>query len=287
MAIRASIQEKDREEGPSSPARITESESDSESSSSSTSDSDLEDESEDEITQEYLDSLLEKARQNAGTSISGLLHDDITKLDDDVEKDLPRPNPGKLPAPYFELDKTNRHGKLKNIRDPDIERLQQDVDSNATPAPPIGPPELMRSGKPLTKKEIKAAKKVTAGAGWFDMPAPAAADLPRLHREVEAMRLHNQLDPKRFYRKDEGEGKGIKGLPKFFQIGTVVSEKMPFGGASSGNLTRAERKRTLVDELVDDAEAKRYAKRKFNELQSVRGAKGKNTLKAKQKRMKF
>ena len=32
------------------------------------------------------------------------------------------------------------------------------------------------------------------------------------------MRLRNQLDPKRFYRKDEGEGKGIKGLPKHFAV---------------------------------------------------------------------
>jgi len=57
---------------------------------------------------------------------------------------------------------------------------------------------------------------------------------------------------------------------------------MPFGTASADNLTRANRKRTLVDELVDDAEAKRYAKKKFEDLQSVRGAKGKNTLRAKQ-----
>ena len=42
--------------------------------------------------------------------------------------------------------------------------------------------------------------------------------MPRLYREVEAMRLRNQLDPKRFYRKDEGEGKGIKGLPKHFAV---------------------------------------------------------------------
>ena len=36
-----------------------------------------------------------------------------------------------------------------------------------------------------------------------------------------------------------------------------------------------------MDELVDDAEAKSYAKKKFKELQTVRGAKGRNTLKAK------
>jgi hypothetical protein len=143
-------------------------------------------------------------------------------------------------------------------------------------------------------------KHVTSGPDWFDLPAPAEADLPRLYREVEALRLRNQLDSKRFYKKDEGEGKGIKGLPKFFavcllfrkrvcvlklstlEIGTILPSTTPFGTASSDNLTRANRKRTLVDELVDDSEAKRYAKRKFEDLQSVRNARGRNTLHAKQ-----
>jgi len=67
----------------------------------------------------------------------------------------------------------------------------------------------------------------------------------------------------------------------FQQIGTIITSSTPFGTASADNLTRASRKRTLVDELVDDAEAKRYAKKKFEELQGVRGAKGRNTLVAK------
>lgn len=37
----------------------------------------------------------------------------------------------------------------------------------------------------------------------------------------------------------------------------------------------------MVDELVDDAEAKSYAKKKFKDLQQVRGARGKKTLAAK------
>jgi len=55
------------------------------------------------------------------------------------------------------------------------------------------------------------------------MPAPAESELPRLHREYEAMRLRNQLDPKRFYRKDEGEGKGTKGLPKYFAVCSIFT----------------------------------------------------------------
>jgi hypothetical protein len=41
-----------------------------------------------------------------------------------------------------------------------------------------------------------------------------------------------------------------------------------------------------VDELVDDAEAKRYAKKKFEELQGVRGSRGKGTLARKRAMMK-
>lgn len=70
------------------------------------------------------------------------------------------------------------------------------------------------------------------------------------------------------------------------QIGTIVSEKTPFNTASSDNLTKAQRKRTLVDELVDDAEAKSYAKKKFKELQSVRGARGRGTLAQRQAKRK-
>ena len=205
------------------------------------------------------------------------------------------------------------------MRDPDIELALAAAASRSVPAPPIPPPELTSSGKPLTKRQKKEVchiskashmcldsinlfsqlKHVTSGPDWFDLPAPSEADLPRLYREVEALRLRNQLDSKRFYKKDEGEGKGIRGLPKFFavclllcgkiqqlriptlKIGTILPSTTPFGTASSENLTRANRKRTLVDELVDDAEAKRYAKKKFEDLQSVRGARGRNTLHAK------
>ena len=65
------------------------------------------------------------------------------------------------------------------------------------------------------------------------------------------------------------------------QIGKILPTNTPFGGASADNLPRSARKRTLVDELVDDAEAKSYAKKKFKELQTVRGAKGRGTLAAK------
>ncbi|KAJ6584839.1 Fcf2 pre-rRNA processing-domain-containing protein [Mycena capillaripes] len=245
----------------------------------------IEPDSEPEITPEYLQSLLNQARENARSakrlqqqSEEPQEEEDVIVLQAEPAK-IPPLNPGVLPRPYITLGK--RRSDPSSLRDPDVELAEKASSSYAVPAPPIPPPELTKSGKPLTKRERKELKNKTAGPDWFDLPAPAEADLPRLYREVEALRLRNQLDPKRFYRKDEGEGKGIKGLPKHFAIGTIITSTTPFGTPSADNLTRSNRKRTLVDELVDDAEAKRYAKRKFEDLQAVRGAKGRNTLAAK------
>jgi len=55
---------------------------------------------------------------------------------------------------------------------------------------------------------------------------------------------------------------------------SIIPTSTSFGGTSDDNLPRSARKRTLADGQVDDAEARHYAKRKFNELQSSRPAKG-------------
>ncbi|CAL1712772.1 unnamed protein product [Somion occarium] len=269
--------------------------SDSESDSDRSSD---ESSSDEEITQEYLDSLLEKARQNAARSLhskSGSQDDfadgdEVIRLntdeDEEEQKPLPPLDPGSLPMTYIDVGDSSQAGPSK-VRDLDVEQAEKSTSKLKAPDVSRPVPELSESGKLLTKKEKKAQKNKTAGPGWFDLPAPAEADLPKLYREVEALRLRNQLDPKRFYRKEEGEGKGVKGLPKHFAIGTIIPESTPFGTASGDNLSRSHRKRTLVDELVDDAEAKSYAKKKFKELQTVRGARGRGTLAAKRRKPKW
>jgi hypothetical protein len=44
------------------------------------------------------------------------------------------------------------------MRDPEIERAEKASALYAVPAPPIPPPELTKSGKPLTKREKKAVR---------------------------------------------------------------------------------------------------------------------------------
>ncbi|KAF8635982.1 hypothetical protein AX15_000146 [Amanita polypyramis BW_CC] len=251
-----------------------ESESDSTSpSSESSSYSSDSDSASDGVTEEQEKASQENVGESAVHESEGS-EEDIITLEEDLPP-LPRLNPGIPSSIYLSLD-----GTQLRLRDPEVEKAEKAAFTSA-PAPPIPPPELGKDGKPLTKRQRKELRKKTAGPDWFDLPRPSEAELPRLYREVEAMRLRNQLDPKRFYRRDEGEGKGIKGLPNYFSIGTILPTSTPFGTASADNLPKSNRKRTIVDELVDDAEAKRYAKKKFNELQSVREAKGKKTLAAK------
>ncbi|KAF8588960.1 Fcf2-domain-containing protein [Ramaria rubella] len=244
------------------------------------SDSSSEDSDSESITPEYLESLLAKAKteiaNKKNTETTAPEEEEVILLDRSPNQTpLPMLDPGpSLPKPYFNLGAS--HTELSSlVHDVEAESIERSALSQPSAPPP--PPELSKEGKLLTKRQKKEQKKVTTGPNWFDLPAPAPADLPKLHREVEALRLRNSLDPKRFYRKEAGEGRGIKGLPKHFAIGTILPSTTPFGTPSGDNLPKSQRKRTVVDELVDDDEAKRYAKKKFLDLQGVRGERGRGT----------
>lgn len=97
----------------------------------------------------------------------------------------------------------------------------------------------------------------TAGPKWFNMPAPELT--PELKREIHAMRLRNALDPKRFYK---GGAKDDKKMPEFFSVGHLL----PSARAASNATPSIARKRTFVEELVDDEQARAYTKRKTAEV---------------------
>ncbi|KAM0789939.1 hypothetical protein ACM66B_006779 [Microbotryomycetes sp. NB124-2] len=121
----------------------------------------------------------------------------------------------------------------------------------------------------LSKKQFKARQPKTAGPQWFDMPATEVT--PEVKREIQAMRLRNALDPKRFYK---GSSKQDKKMPEFFQMGHVIESNQ---SASTGSPSIA-RKRTFVEELVDDEQSKAYAKKKTSEIMAkhMSGRKGGN-----------
>lgn len=168
-----------------SQATSSSSDSDSESGSSSSS---SESESEEEITPDYLESLLEKARQNVSsaavsqdTSSGHLGEAEIIQLGNGEAEQyaihsrscqyllqdgqltffmvhtrkLPTLDPGVLPDPYITPGATRRDAPAR-VRDLDAEQAEASSSAlNSLPTPPVRPPS---PSSRLTKKQQKAVR---------------------------------------------------------------------------------------------------------------------------------
>ncbi|KGL78252.1 Deoxynucleotidyltransferase terminal-interacting protein 2, partial [Tinamus guttatus] len=112
------------------------------------------------------------------------------------------------------------------------------------------------------KKQRKAEREKTTGDGWFGMKAPEITN--ELKNDLKVLKMRASLDPKHFYKKNDREG-----LPKYFQVGTVVDSPVDF---YHSRIPKKQRKRTIVEELLADSEFRRYNKRKYQEIMSEKAA---------------
>ena len=80
------------------------------------------------------------------------------------------------------------------------------------------------------------------GADWFDMPRTNLT--PELKRDLQALRMRDVAAMgKQFFKKDSRKDL----VPEYSQVGTIIA------GATDGvssRLTRKERKRTIVEEIL-------------------------------------
>ncbi|XP_048005427.1 deoxynucleotidyltransferase terminal-interacting protein 2 [Leguminivora glycinivorella] len=116
-------------------------------------------------------------------------------------------------------------------------------------------PKYTVSAKKLRLIRKKERAK-TKGPGWFDLPAPEVTE--ELKNDLQVLKMRSVLDPKHFYKKNDMEV-----LPKYFQVGTVMDSSLDH---VNERLTRKQRKRTMVDELLADSEFQKYNKRKYKEI---------------------
>nr|XP_058958238.1 uncharacterized protein LOC131785366 [Pocillopora verrucosa] len=116
------------------------------------------------------------------------------------------------------------------------------------------------------KKQRKKAREETAGPMWFNLPATQIT--PEIERDMKLMKMRNVLDKKHHYKKNDSSA-----LPKYFQIGTVVEGTADF---YSSRIPKRQRKTNMIDELLADAEFRRYNKKKYLEIQAAKqsGKKG-------------
>lgn len=112
----------------------------------------------------------------------------------------------------------------------------------------------------VSDKKLKAMRKKerekTKGPGWFNLPAPEINE--ELKNDLQVLKMRSVLDPKHFYKKNDMEV-----LPKYFQVGRIMDSPLDH---VNERLTKKQRKRTMVDELLADAEFQKYNKKKYKEI---------------------
>lgn len=108
----------------------------------------------------------------------------------------------------------------------------------------------------IQKKDRKKRRLRTTGDDWFNMPAPELTD--EIKNDLRAIRMRDTLDPSRFYKRND-----MKGLQKYFQIGKIIESPADF---YSSRVPKRQRKKTIVEELLQDAAFKSYRKKKANQL---------------------
>jgi len=111
-------------------------------------------------------------------------------------------------------------------------------------------------GKKALKKKKELERNKTKGDAWYGMPATEVTE--EIKNDLEVLQMRGALDPKRFYKKNAN-----KELPKYFQVGRYVNNPVEF---YSDRGTAKNKKKSLVDELMADAEFQRYNKRKYTEI---------------------
>lgn len=108
------------------------------------------------------------------------------------------------------------------------------------------------------------------------MPATEITD--ELKQDMEIIQMRSVLDPKHFYKKND-----LKVLPKYFQVGTVQSSPLDYYNERG---ERKSKKKSLVDELMADAQFQRFNKRKYTEIQQEKHRSGYHKANKKMKKLK-
>lgn len=118
-----------------------------------------------------------------------------------------------------------------------------------------------------TKTDLNQGPKDNAGADWYNMPRTELT--PQLKRDLQVLRMRDVIAMgKQHFKKDNRK----EFVPEYCQVGTIIA------GATDGSsqrLTRKEKKRTIVEEVLSAENASKF-KSKFHEIQEKKmsGKKG-------------
>ncbi|XP_041791660.1 deoxynucleotidyltransferase terminal-interacting protein 2 [Chelmon rostratus] len=118
--------------------------------------------------------------------------------------------------------------------------------------------------KQALKLKHRVERQKSTGDGWFNMKAPEISQ--ELKGDLQVLKMRGSMDPKRFYKKNDRDG-----FPKYFQVGTVVDNPADF---YHSRIPKKDRKRTMVEELLADAEFRHNNKKKYQHILAEKAAQG-------------
>lgn len=87
------------------------------------------------------------------------------------------------------------------------------------------------------------------------MKAPEMTE--ELKNEMQVLQMRSAINPKHFYKRSE-----MKAIPKYFEIGKVIESPVEYHASKN----TSKKTKTLVDELMEDAEFQQFNKRKYQEV---------------------
>ncbi|KAM9848907.1 deoxynucleotidyltransferase terminal-interacting protein 2 [Aulostomus maculatus] len=155
-------------------------------------------------------------------------------------------------------------GSLKKLKET---KLQDEVMKKSV----IGPDFEKKDAVPPyseSKQALKLKRRVerekSTGDGWFNMKAPELTK--ELKGDLQVLKMRGSMDPKRFYKKNDRDG-----FPKYFQVGTVMDNAVDF---YHSRIPKKQRKRTMVEELLADAEFRQNNKKKYMHIVTEKAAQG-------------
>lgn len=101
-------------------------------------------------------------------------------------------------------------------------------------------------------------------SNWHEIPEIRMT--PEIERDLRIVENRKHLDPKRFY-KSSGTGRKKGQLPTRVHMGTVVVGAHDF---YSGRLTKKERRKSILEEVMSDERIMKFTKNKSRTLQQAK-----------------
>ncbi|XP_078115144.1 deoxynucleotidyltransferase terminal-interacting protein 2 [Sander vitreus] len=168
---------------------------------------------------------------------------------------------------YINFDGSKSKPVSSSLRKLKEKKIQDEVMKKSVMGPDFEKKDAVppySESKQAQKLRNRTEREKSTGDGWFNMKAPEITQ--ELKGDLQVLKMRGSMDPKRFYKKNDRDG-----FPKYFQVGTVVDSAVDF---YHSRVPKKSRKRTMVEELLSDAEFRQNNKKKYQHIVTEKAAQG-------------